>query len=98
MYLSASDCHWDVIDALQHGVSVDVIYYDIKEAFDSVTHVWLLTKLKAYCIAGKFDGGSLVNLVNHLWFTKLKPSKLVLTISILLADLLIQLTFNSTNY
>ena len=38
-------------------------------------------------------GKSLANLVNHLWFTKLKSSNLVLTIDNLLADLLIHQTF-----
>ena len=38
-------------------------------------------------------GESLANLVNHPWFAKLKPSKLVLTINNLLADLLIFQTF-----
>ena len=32
------------------------------------------------------------SLANHLWFAKLKPSKLVLTIDNLLADLLIRQT------
>ena len=36
---------------------------------------------------------SLANLANCLWFAKLKPSKLVLTINNLLADLLIRQTF-----
>ena len=34
-------------------------------------------------------GGSLVNLVNNQWFTKLKPCKLMVTVSNLLADLYI---------
>ena len=38
-------------------------------------------------------GESLAKLVNYLWFTKLKPSNLVLTIDNLLADLLIRQTF-----
>ena len=38
-------------------------------------------------------GESLANLANRLQFTKLKPSKLVLTINNLLADLLIRQTF-----
>ena len=41
-----------------------------------------------YCIAGKvWQGESLANLVNCPWFGKIKPSKLVLTINNLLADL-----------
>ena len=36
---------------------------------------------------------TLANLANHLWFTKLKPSKLVLVINNLLADLLIRQSF-----
>ena len=35
----------------------------------------------------------MANLANHPWFAKLKPSKLVLTINNLLADLLIHQTF-----
>ena len=37
-------------------------------------------------------GESLVNLANRPWFTKLKPSKLVLSINNLLADLLLHQT------
>ena len=37
--------------------------------------------------------GALANLVNRPWFAKLKPSKLVLIINNLLADLLIRQTF-----
>ena len=49
---------------------------------------------KLYCIVGIFDGGeSLVNLVNHLKFDKLKSSKLVVTINNLLADLFIHQTY-----
>ena len=40
-----------------------------------------------------WQGESLANLVNRPLFTKLKPSKLVLTIKNLLADLLIRQTF-----
>ena len=39
-----------------------------------------------------WQGGSLVNLVNHPWFTKLKPFKLLFTINDLLAVVLICLT------
>ena len=46
-----------------------------------------------YRIVGKFGRGSLANLVNCPQFTKLKPSKLVLTVNNLLADLLIRQTF-----
>ena len=46
--------------------------------------------VNTYCIVGKFGGQSLVN---HPWFTKLKLSKLVLTIDNLLAYLLIRQTF-----
>ena len=50
---------------------------------------------KLYCIVGIFDGGeSLVNLANHLQFDKLKPSKLVVTINNLLADLFIRQTLS----
>ena len=40
-----------------------------------------------------WQGKGLANLMNCLWFTKLKPYKLVLTINNLLADLLICQTF-----
>ena len=40
-----------------------------------------------------YERESLANLENRPWFTKLKPSKLVLTINNLLADLLIHQTF-----
>ena len=39
-----------------------------------------------------WQGASLANLVNHPWFTKLKPSKLIITINNLLDDLLIHQT------
>ena len=43
---------------------------------------------------GNFGGGGmLANLVNRPWFAKLKPSKLVLIINNLLADLLFRQIF-----
>ena len=41
-------------------------------------------------------GESLVNLANRPWFTKLKPSKLVLKVNNLLADLLADLLIYQT--
>jgi len=38
--------------SLDSGASTDVIYLDISKAFDSVPHVRLLSKLKAYSIGG----------------------------------------------
>ena len=40
-------------------------------------------------------GESLANLANRPWFAKLKPSKLVVTIDNLLADLFIRQTFSA---
>ena len=73
--------------------TVNDLHYTVLGAY---INVWLsyIKGLGNYRIAGKFGGGeSLVNLANRLWFTKLKPSNLVLTIDNLLADLLIHQTF-----
>ena len=53
------------------------------EILDWVTTVWRET----------LAGETLANLANGPWFAKLKPSKLVLIINNLLADLLIRQTF-----
>ena len=42
--------HWT--QSLDSGTCTDVIYLDIKKAFDTVPHARLLTKLKAYGIRG----------------------------------------------
>ena len=47
----------------------------------------------SWSVSGTAYWESLANLANHLWFAKLKSSKLVLTINNLLADLLIHQTF-----
>ena len=39
---------------LDDGNSIDIIYLDIKKAFDSVPHERLLTKLDSYVISDKF--------------------------------------------
>ena len=47
-----------------------------------------------YRIVGMFDEGeSLANLANHQQFTKLKSSKLVVTINNLLVDLVIRQSY-----
>ena len=48
---------------------------------------------KLHCIVGIFGGERSANLVNHLQFDKLTPSKLVVTINNLLADLFIRQTY-----
>ena len=45
-----------------------------------------------------WQGESLVNLANRPWFSKLKLSKLVLTINNLLADLLIRKMFETSQF
>jgi len=39
--------------ALDEGYGVDVIYLDYRKAFDSVSHVWLIEKLKILGISGE---------------------------------------------
>ena len=47
------DCMDHVYDILDNDEDADIIYLDFMKAFDSVAHKRLLTKLKAYGIAGK---------------------------------------------
>ena len=42
----------DWTSSLDKGCTTDVIYFDFSTAFDSVPHVRLLSKLKAYGIDG----------------------------------------------
>ena len=51
------------------------------------------TKIHILYSGKVWRGESLANLANRLWFAKLKPSILVLTIDNLLADFLIRQTF-----
>ena len=81
--------------------------YDITPAPDSIKNTLIKindfpaekvpTKVINFCIllyiAKAWQGESLVNLTNPPWFSKLKPSKLTLTINNLLADILIRQTF-----
>ena len=43
-------------EALEKGLSIDVIYFDFAKAFDSVPHVRLLTKLESYGLTGNLLG------------------------------------------
>jgi hypothetical protein len=47
------ECSYDWSYSIELGHHVDVIYFDFKKAFDSVSHPKLLTKIKAYGIDGK---------------------------------------------
>ena len=40
----------DWASSLDKGCTTDVIYFDFSKAFDSVLHVRLLSKLKAYMV------------------------------------------------
>ena len=42
--------------SLEDGCVVDVIYFDLAKAFDSVPHIRLLTKLKSYGLTEKLLG------------------------------------------
>ena len=42
-----------------------------------------------YYIAGMFGGGTKEDFANYQWFAKLKPSKLIVTINKLLANLFV---------
>ena len=48
-------------DALQQGISIDVVYLDFSKAFDSVPHQRLLVTLKAYSVQGKLLKAFLTN-------------------------------------
>ena len=67
-------------------LSEDVIYYI------AMLH-WIFVFVFQCISCDTVKWESLANLANHPWFTKLKPSKLVLTINNLLANLLICQTF-----
>ena len=67
------------------------VHYMLRMNRTACTHFTTNLQLHSkYSIAG----GSLVNLANHPRFAKLKPSKLVLTIDNILADLLIHQFFH----
>ena len=42
-----------IIDMLEEGAPVDILYFDFRKAFDSVPHYRLLTKLESFGITGK---------------------------------------------
>ena len=42
--------------AVNSGYSIDIIYLDYSEAFDTVPHLRLIKKLKGYGIGGKMIG------------------------------------------
>ena len=46
----------DKIINFEDGCVVDVIYFDLAKAFDSVPHICLLTKLKLYGLTEKLLG------------------------------------------
>ena len=41
-----------VTEAFQQGVQIDVVYFDLKKAFDSVDHCLLIDKLRRFGIQG----------------------------------------------
>ena len=53
------DCEEDWTSAIDKGYCVDIIYLDLKKAFDKVPHKRLLNKLKSYGITGP----------THTWIT-----------------------------
>ena len=46
-------CYHEVIDAFKHKLCTDILYLDLKKAFDSVPHDELLYKLWRMGITGK---------------------------------------------
>ena len=50
----------DVLENLDSGMPVDVIYFDFAKAFDKVSHSKLIGKLKKYGIGGNLYNGSKV--------------------------------------
>ena len=49
--LETMDC---IMELLEEGIPVDVLYFDFKKAFDRVPHKRLLLKLQCLGIDGKF--------------------------------------------
>ena len=45
--------HNELLDAKENNKMSDVIYLDLKKAFDTVSHCKLLFKLRSYGIVGK---------------------------------------------
>ena len=98
-------CHWLLAPPLplQCGLKyspcstewIDVYYMFIRYSFSYIYKInmkYLSTTI--YRIVGMFDEGeSLTNLANHQQFTKLKSSKLVVTINNLLVDLVIRQSY-----
>ena len=57
-----------VIELLEEGLPVDVLYFDFMKAFDSVPHYRLLTKLQNNSISGN----TLVIIQDFLSYRKFK--------------------------